>query len=1014
MSIRRLHSRILLLLTTTAVAACGSSSEENRADGGLPDAFFPDGGNFRPRLPPPLNLPLEVRGDPGGFVSAEQVGQWVVGAAELDSRDQRSLFVIDPVTGEEALLDHARGDFLHHENTVYAVRQNSLELWAYDLADGMRRRVSLEGQDVEGFWLSPDASHIVYLTLGSEGELFVVPRAGGAPVQLSDTAADGPIVNFGSRDRGVQPLFAGELIVYATELPDDDERWSLRSARLDATAKQLLSPPPGATGGLGDGFSFLVSPDGEEIAFAFADSESGPRLYTVKPNGQDRRVVSNGSVCGSRCFNFVAQYLDDGSILFVDDGTSRLHRWNEGIRTALDGNQVAGRRFEILPGGDAIMVEAERVPLDGSPASPIVAGPSFLSLEFVEDETVLSDGNVLFSARRDGDSDEHLYVINFSSTNPVLRQLDALPEGGRLVGTSASRYAVSPDESSVAYLASGEREEVYWTRLDGSGATQISPNRSFAGTGNAIVFFMDDGAVWFSHDTDVPFRERLYRYTLQGEVLRDFSIEFSDFVVEDVSFWIASDTTQALLLSTQVTGSIFLTATLMARGPAGGPMCELDFNTTSTTRVSLTGPFTLDGRFAFFHGQESSEDPFRVYRADLETCEVEPLFSEGSENSDFDQLQLAPDGATLFVGGRVVQVDGSNPIQLHQAEEGVLAGTSSAGATENTALRSTPDGSRVVYATDQGIYSVKPDGTGKVRLDRGMLTGDPRRRSTRCLPFELSEDGSQVLLLAESGSVLNPETEAWLMPVDGSEAPVEIDLSELTGAVNFPCSNSTAGVPSATPSGHFVIQSADEIAAIPLDGSKPQILVDEIVGSNRLNGVVAVVADNVLYLEGQTTLKMIAADGGEPTTLREGTSTILGGRFTFLVPNGAAEAEELVFLSTNPTGVEVWIASLEDGASRLLIDDPELVIHQGADIGITPTQFVYVRTSENSFSELVTLDLATGRVVVQASAIGIEGTIRRVRITGANRDKIQFSGSLNQLGVVDLFELQQCFDCILI
>ena len=345
-------------------------------------------------------------------------------------------------------------------------------------------------------------------------------------------------------------------------------------------------------------------------------------------------------------------------------------------------------------------------------------------------------------------TDERLYVVPAGGGAPL--RLDG-------AGTVAA-FALTPDGTRAVFSAQvgAGRLGLHVVPLDGSQAPLLLSGALVPGGGGVeppFLFSGDGARVVFRGDLALRDAEQLYSAPLDGSAL-PLALSGAPLLHRRVADDCALDASGTRVI---FRGELLTSLRVeLFSAPVDG----------SAPRVTLNGPLVAGGGVLSFRVGAGGK---RVcYLADAEVDERRELFSARLDGTQVgvrlsgdplawadveDDYQLAPNGlAVAFRMDRTT--DGETRLYLRSLSgAGVLrelTDTSAAGVDAPTGFAFTPDGSRLVFRSNELDFDLlelfATDFTGTVRLNAplfpGLVAGD-------IADFQLAEDGQRVVYRAD-------------------------------------------------------------------------------------------------------------------------------------------------------------------------------------------------------------------------------------------------------------------------
>lgn len=731
------------------------------------------------------------------------------------------------------------------DRVVYVADQEQderYELFSVPL-DGSAPPVKLSaplvaGGDVAGndvpFVLSPDRSRVLYVADAEIDEAFglhVVPIDGSQPSQplTPGVAAGRRIEQYGFAPGGAHACFIADL--------RESRRFELFRAPLTGPGVPRLLSGELVTGG--DVRRFELTPDGRWIVYA-ADQESDGvfALYRVEVDTRLRArslgVHSPGAPVKISGEIDLSAYLpnfeltSDGRVVF---GTTELYvvplaghgapellaagytgytgfPSDTGTGAVLTPLQLAGTKRVVFLHTDEPADHARElysVPVDGSlPAvrlsKDLPVGP-VLGDVFGCDFSPRGDW-VVYEADGDIDGLFELYVASTSGRKPTRKLNGALEPVVWL-----RRY--HPDGERIAFHASapGASELLpYLARLDGTAPPAILGGPYPAGRSVGVSAFTDGGTrMLLTGDLDTAGRRELYNAPVEGGAPR-FKLNHALVGNEDV--W-------NVLLSPDGLRVVYMVS------PHAAPQSQRIWSvpldrSEEPVALSQVGDGSLndlsispDGQHVVYRAFASSHE---LYGVPIDGSQPRTLLSPPLGSGAVTEYVIAPDSSrVVFLEStstpslRSVPPSGGTPVTLNPALG--LWSYLSGGLVSS-------DSAAVVFSADGRLYRAPLDGSAPAHALNGPGgTG---------WDLHLASDGEYVVYRGEEVGV---GAGILRVPIDGSAAPARIspDIS--------PFADVTLEL---TPDGRDAVYAtegalpgADELFAVPVDGSRPARLLND-------------------------------------------------------------------------------------------------------------------------------------------------------------------------------------------
>jgi len=376
--------------------------------------------------------------------------------------------------------------------------------------DGSRDpvRLSLPGEFLAGYAISPDSRWVVYKPVGPA--IFVVPIEGGvAPVRLNDPPPRPSPAAFHQRISS-----DSRRVVYLSDISANNA-YEVLSVPIDRSA-----PPVQLTPGFSEGraaISFTITPDGQRVVYLADLVDDVFELFVAPIDGGSGDSVSpalrlNGPlVAGGDVDDPTAESALELAYQISPDGE----------RVVYLADQDADEVFELY----SVSLLA-RQPVRKLNA-PLPAGG-----DVVRGFCISPDGStVVYRADQEANDRFELYSVPIDGQAPPLRLNSALPDGGDVGGNVTSWFttvfAISPEGSRVVYIGDQEQNDVFGlfsVPIDG-GEPPVSLTVTLAPNGDLgprvaylpdFVISPDGGLVSYWADPEVNDRWELYCAPIKG------------------------------------------------------------------------------------------------------------------------------------------------------------------------------------------------------------------------------------------------------------------------------------------------------------------------------------------------------------------------------------------------------------------------------------------------------------------------------------------------------------------
>lgn len=393
-------------------------------------------------------------------------------------------------------------------------------------------------------------------------------------------------------------------------------------------------------------------------------------------------------------------------------------------------------------------------------------------------------------------------------------------------GGAVSSYKISPDGSHVVYLGDLTTDgvaELYAVPIDGGSAPITLNQPPVAGGDVAEYRFTTDGSiVVFRGDLDIDQAFEVYSTPVDGSAA---PVKINDPPASNESIsqmLISPDNSRVVYRGDLNTDG--MTEIFSAPIDGGGPQLTLNDPLLSGENVISIFTIAPDASRVVFRADFDTASHIELYSAPIDAAGGQIKLSTGVAASGIVQFATVTSDSTRVVYQG--DLDTQNTHELYSAP------IDSAGA--QTQLNDTPvsggdvgnfyvsPNGRVVYVGDlttnevREIYSVPADGSApQITLNDPPVSGGNANA-----PGAFTPDGNRVLYsgdLTTQGVV-----ELYSAPVDGSAPQVKIN--------NTPVAGGNLGSVAVTPDGNRVVYTGDleidgvyDLYSAPVDGSSPQV-----------------------------------------------------------------------------------------------------------------------------------------------------------------------------------------------
>jgi hypothetical protein len=553
-----------------------------------------------------ISAPMIAGGDVTSFgVSPD--GANVIYLADRDVNDVIELFRV-PISGGAAtqlnpnFLGPPVRDVLSFQispdssRVIYMADQDAdelVELFSVPIAGGAAVQLNgvlVAGGDVLSFQISPDSSRVVYMAdqdIDQTVELFSVPIAGGIVTQLNGVlSVMGDVADFSFNDTGTRVLYRADQVT--------DSVLELYSVPVAGGAATKLNANP-AFGfgvlayGASHGRAFYVSPqDTIDVRELYSLPEAGGAR--VKLNGP---LTAGGDVFGLSIgvarVAYTADQDTDGVIEAYSVPTTGgpVVKLNPPLPAscAVDFAYDSDGDVTAFFGGNVDtpgVYELFSVPAAGGATTqlnaPMVAGGDVTAWGFLPSDP--QPDMLAYVADQDTDEVREIYGQIYPSGAPV-KLNGPLVAGGDVVSgsfwnTGALAYLADQDTDSVT--------ELYFSSITGVGPVTKLNGPLVAG-GDVVEERLTPSDVVYLADQDTNDVFELYRAALDGDADGDAVADGLDCLVYDAGVWGIPGEATALMLSH--TGGVGGTTTLFWTAPSSGGTAFV----YDTVRTSIRSDF---------------------------------------------------------------------------------------------------------------------------------------------------------------------------------------------------------------------------------------------------------------------------------------------------------------------------------------------------------------------------------------------------------------------------------------
>ena len=457
-----------------------------------------NGGTSPVRLDSPQVLVGDVVEDNQTSISADS--KWVVYLADQDTDDVNELYSV--------LID----------GTLPPIKLNT---------------PLVVGQEVyRGFQISPDSTHVVFLTDEDADDVFELYSA---PIDGSDPPVklNNPLVGGYGVYSSYQISADSNRVVYQVD-QNLDYVYELYSVPIDGSTPPIQINTP-MSSGYNESF-FQISHNSQTVVYRTdQDTIDVDELYSVAIDGSTLPTKLNSTHTGNVKY---FQISADGSQVVYNIEENLMGYLTELYSVPINGSAAPIKLNETLgPGGtlgyffkisgssNRVVYMSEydymsdpelySVPLDGS-AAPIKLNGTLISGGEITEFQISVDGNyVTYQADQDTNDVDELYSV------PIDGGIAPIKLNGTLVsGGVVSRYQISGDSSQVVYRANQDINDVYElfsVPIDGS-SVPIKLNGALVSGGNVYSskISADSSRVVYKADQDTDDVGELYSIPIDG------------------------------------------------------------------------------------------------------------------------------------------------------------------------------------------------------------------------------------------------------------------------------------------------------------------------------------------------------------------------------------------------------------------------------------------------------------------------------------------------------------------
>ena len=360
------------------------------------------------------------------------------------------------------------------QSVIYRADQDTyqmFELYAVPFTGGTPIKLNPpldRNQDVVDFAISSDSSTVVYTTnTDSIRELYTVPLTGGTAIKLNPSDNRHNVFEF-----AISP--DNSTVVYTA---NTGNVWELYAVPLTGGTAIKLNPPLSSGGFVRN---FAISPDSSTVVYNGAqESRAILELYAVPLTGGSPIKLNAPFESGINIFEFAIS----------PDSTTVVY----------SGAQATTGAFELYA-----------VAIYGGTSTQLTT-PVFDNSDLNNRFTISPDSTtVVYNGAQESRAILELYSVPI--TGGTIIQLNA-PDDGGVSGFTRINHIISPDSSTVVYLATQEVNEVYELfQVPLTGGIPIKLNPPLAGDRDVTDFAIvaENSWVVYSADQDTNGVEELY------------------------------------------------------------------------------------------------------------------------------------------------------------------------------------------------------------------------------------------------------------------------------------------------------------------------------------------------------------------------------------------------------------------------------------------------------------------------------------------------------------------------
>ena len=852
---------------------------------------------------------------------------------------------------------------------------------------------------------SPDGKRVVFVaTVNSGGSsLFSAPTNGGTPVELAanpqsnmplQISADSRLVHYVAEqalhvvpiegERAPQRI--AESVVSFAYVPGTDElvfgnATGILALPLEGGTPRTVAVAPAGSSVSGE---LSISSDGRWVLFtagsgfysAAVDGSTGPLrlngdLVSAGSSGREitpdnLRVVYRG--IEDQVHKLFSVPIDGSAAPVQLNGPVERNRSLEQFAISRDGSRVV----YLSNQDNRFIYELYSAPIDGAGPAIKLNAPLGANRD-VSSFQVADGGRVVYLADHAADGRAELFVVGVAGPATPVQLNHVLPAGPSSVfyfsltadgrrtvyrvgstasddlfsvsiqrpgtaqrlnesGESVDDFLISPDSARVAYLLSetdgGSADGLYSVPIGGGARTRL-----------------DDGGTVHPFRFTPDARRVIYVTERDGEGL-----------VEE-------------LLGVPSDGG---TAPVKLYEPPDGGFVYDDVTSFQFAALGTHGTFVVELRdddLEELYGVQLEPRSRPTLLATVPRLEASPgspsavLISPDEEWVAYTMREGGDGGGYYWLFG--VPMDGSRaPVQLNP---GPVAG-----------VRLGPDGRTLFYFLTggaTGLYRVPVDSSEPKQELTGWTLDDTS------LPFELSVDGSTLVVLADA--LVDGERELFSLPSDGSSPPVQLnDVTAPTASRAYDFQITADGTRVIYALGDAILGQTVELFSVPIDASAaPVRIAGPLPAGTRVASFVHVPeSDRVVYLtrdpDSRYRLWSVPTYGGAAPVPLHAELPVDANAPTYRVVSAGTQVVFRADLAANDV-YELFVAPIDGSASPRRLNGTLVAggdVHQAFEIDGTGTRVVYrADEKQDEVFELFSASLVAPAVPVQLTGPHVAG-----------------------------------------